>query len=523
MSDTSMGPGWWEASDGKWYPPRESDEAPEPGWWLAADGKWYPPAGSRDPARARAGGWRPTASGTRPRTRPPSPNRNLSRNRSRWRPHPHPQPTPAPVPAAAAPTPAAAPTNGSNGSQRIQRIERIERRVRGRPDRCVRADPPAEPGVARRRRHPVPGPVPGRRPGGAAARVRARARRRRAGRTRAEEARAQGPGPGRGHGGGSQGQERPSQRPATAHPRSTTPSRPAAPAPEPVGDFTAEPVPAAAKAPAPPPEPPPEPPTVPVGRPTTRPGEEQGWPAPRPAHPAHPPTPRVGEPGGPLIELRPSPLGADIDHLGDRLLVFEDRVELRDRADHVRQTVAAADIAEVGVQRKFTGAVLTIAGLDAEPIVVKGLKPEQADEVTRLVQTRLRHSTGVAQRLGGRSRGREDPPAPDAPARGLRAGGPVARRRRQRRRPPGHPQPQPAQRGRPAAQAGRPAPRRRAVRRRVQREDRPRRSPGQRRDDRRRLALRSEDPPSGRLRHPGVTTPLRPAPPRQTTAAASRR
>ena len=24
MSDTSQGPGWWQASDGKWYPPEQS-------------------------------------------------------------------------------------------------------------------------------------------------------------------------------------------------------------------------------------------------------------------------------------------------------------------------------------------------------------------------------------------------------------------------------------------------------------------------------------------------------------------
>lgn len=40
MSDQSQGPGWWLASDGKWYPPTD---APGPGWWKASDGNWYPP------------------------------------------------------------------------------------------------------------------------------------------------------------------------------------------------------------------------------------------------------------------------------------------------------------------------------------------------------------------------------------------------------------------------------------------------------------------------------------------------
>jgi uncharacterized RDD family membrane protein YckC len=31
MSDTSQGPGWWQASDGKWYPPEQSPGGPTPG------------------------------------------------------------------------------------------------------------------------------------------------------------------------------------------------------------------------------------------------------------------------------------------------------------------------------------------------------------------------------------------------------------------------------------------------------------------------------------------------------------
>ena len=54
MADTSQGPGWWQASDGKWYapelhenaqppPPTITDTPPGPGYWKASDGKWYPP------------------------------------------------------------------------------------------------------------------------------------------------------------------------------------------------------------------------------------------------------------------------------------------------------------------------------------------------------------------------------------------------------------------------------------------------------------------------------------------------
>ena len=78
MSDVSQGPGWWIASDGKWYPPQQHPDhrpptppvaplpaapviqtvpvSPQPwvappvsavslgpGWWKATDGQWYPP------------------------------------------------------------------------------------------------------------------------------------------------------------------------------------------------------------------------------------------------------------------------------------------------------------------------------------------------------------------------------------------------------------------------------------------------------------------------------------------------
>lgn len=44
MSDAPAGPGWWQASDGRWYPP-DARQVPDPnaGWWQASDGRWYPP------------------------------------------------------------------------------------------------------------------------------------------------------------------------------------------------------------------------------------------------------------------------------------------------------------------------------------------------------------------------------------------------------------------------------------------------------------------------------------------------
>src|ERR1035438_7535311 len=69
MSDTAQGPGWWLASDGKWYPPQPEVAPPPPlapipptpivlgaaaapqgpGWWQASDGNWYPPQAASAP------------------------------------------------------------------------------------------------------------------------------------------------------------------------------------------------------------------------------------------------------------------------------------------------------------------------------------------------------------------------------------------------------------------------------------------------------------------------------------------
>lgn len=60
MSDTSQGPGWWQASDGKWYPPEQAPGAtptPPPG---APGAGGFPPGGPPpggfQPAGAGAGG-----------------------------------------------------------------------------------------------------------------------------------------------------------------------------------------------------------------------------------------------------------------------------------------------------------------------------------------------------------------------------------------------------------------------------------------------------------------------------------
>jgi hypothetical protein len=398
-----MGPGWWVASDGKWYPPRETDDSPAPGWWLAADGKWYPPREAEDPPApgwwlASDGKWYPPDDAT-PQA---APSTTAALDDPSTPPEPlTPLPTELATPPELAPTPAAAPSAApteapattassagttSNGAPRrpntaaapLDASEQIRRRNQASRDDAV-AQFPARFLAAARAVQVLESEL------GRAEDLREHPRRERKGRARAEA------------------------RAAAASIPTAPPT--GAPADAPPPDAVAPASPAAV--PGPPPAAPPEPPpTVPVGRPTAQPGDHDGWPAPRPLPGDR--SPRIGQPGGPLIELRPSPLGTDLDHLGDRLLVFADRVELHDRSDHIRQSIGAKEIADVGVQRKFTGAVLTIAAFGAEPIVVKGIKPEQADEVQRLIHTRVRLPGAAADASNGAATDADTPPEESA-------------------------------------------------------------------------------------------------------------
>lgn len=90
------------------------------------------------------------------------------------------------------------------------------------------------------------------------------------------------------------------------------------------------------------------------------------------------------------MEVKPTPLKSDLDRIGDRLVVFKDRVELHDRNGGVRQTIRGDQITDVVVQKKFTGSAVTVESIDGTMIVAKGLRPEQAEEVRDLILRRTR-------------------------------------------------------------------------------------------------------------------------------------
>jgi hypothetical protein len=81
----------------------------------------------------------------------------------------------------------------------------------------------------------------------------------------------------------------------------------------------------------------------------------------------------------PVMELRPTVLATDIDRIGDQLVVMKDRLELRDRHNGLRRTLALAAISDVQVQRRLTSAVLVVSTGNATDLVIKGLRPEAAE------------------------------------------------------------------------------------------------------------------------------------------------
>ena len=49
MSDVSQGPGWWQAADGKWYPPApQPQQPPAPPGYGAPQPAYYAPAGPKN-------------------------------------------------------------------------------------------------------------------------------------------------------------------------------------------------------------------------------------------------------------------------------------------------------------------------------------------------------------------------------------------------------------------------------------------------------------------------------------------
>lgn len=398
MSDVSQGPGWWQASDGKWYPPKDADKAPAPGWWLASDGKWYPPVESEQPPQpgwwlAADGKWYPpataetegqpagAAAAAKPAPAKPAPAKPVPAKPVAAKPVPAKPAAAKPTPAKAAgakPTPAKAaggkPTPAKPAAAKPAPAKPTGTNRPPATSASPAAAPPREGGDVRRSGF---GLSPEEQ-----IRIRneqskrdavALAAKRSMAATRALSTLQ-----------GMIDEEKASQSGQDLHESRALRNQPATPP----AAKPAPPAKAAAKS-APAPKPP-----------SPAPAAKQAAPASPPPPPATPAKadaePRVPSTDSPLLEVKQSPLHSDIDHLGERLVIFTDRVELHDRNDRVRETIFGPDIADVVVHKKFTGSTVTVESGTGVTIVAKGLKPDQAEEIRTLILKRTRQGTASA-------------------------------------------------------------------------------------------------------------------------------
>ena len=406
MSSQPGGPDWWEAADGRWYPPRPPDQPPAPGWWLAADGRWYPP---RPPERPPAPGWWLAADG---RWYPPAGNDNgngasgtpsvgVAPGPAEGSPTPQPVTPPKPVKKVVKKVikkkvvkkaaPAAGPTSGRSRPEAPAKTSAPTEpaaapAATAKPSRPPRMDSLRDGGPASPPPAAEPGPPAGlvhddvvdelaetgplaplgldelgsagtqiakqfeasRQDAEVLATARFNAALRALGRFATEiEAEF-----------GEESAEEPQEEaaPSASLPTSPPPAPSAAPP--------------AASVPSPPPASMPPP------------GPLSSAPAPTLSlsHPERPP-----ETDPVLLTLGLSKLGADLDHIGDRILIHSDRVEVRDRNNVLRQVVHNRDMTGVSISKRITGSILEVGSAVGDPIIAKGVRPDLAEEARDLI------------------------------------------------------------------------------------------------------------------------------------------
>lgn len=463
--DAPPGPGWWRASDGRWYPPRRDGKPPAPGWWLASNGRWYPPEkapGRADPKAAPATEPAPptaapadapaasAAASAPPAAAPAAPTSAASRPAGDQEP-PTPDPAP-PAPATAATTDApaasttataappadAATTPGTtdDGKPRVVKkvaVKKVVKKVAAKkaappakvgasaaPSAKAKATkPPASKAPTKKAATKAAAPHVVRRqdlddePGGSGGRpsspedqIAARNR------TSAQDARFL-----------AAARAKAAQKAvlnlqamiddevAAAPPTKVEPAKaPSPPAPAAKAEAAPAPTPPAPKA-----DRPPTTSKVAAHKAKARADKEAGATLDR-----APSSTSGGE--TPLMEVKPSPMAADLDRIGERLVIFDDRVELHDRSGRVRSSIAGEQIADVVVSKRFTGSVVTVEAGDGTSLQAKGLRPDQAEEIRELIMRRTRRK-GPAPTRDARPDGPEPQPAAAEPARPAAEGG----------------------------------------------------------------------------------------------------
>lgn len=99
----------------------------------------------------------------------------------------------------------------------------------------------------------------------------------------------------------------------------------------------------------------------------------------------------------PLYEARTSAIGGDVDDAGNRLVVWPDRVELRDGQGRIRAVMALEAIDRVEVRRRLTSATVTVTGTDRRSLELKGVKTASAGRLRDTIAgLKLTPDTGAA-------------------------------------------------------------------------------------------------------------------------------
>jgi hypothetical protein len=114
--------------------------------------------------------------------------------------------------------------------------------------------------------------------------------------------------------------------------------------------------------------------------------------APAPHQPTKRPEPGAAPMGTemPFMEVRGSALGTDIDRIGEKILIFADRVELRDRGNTVKQTIDYAQLAGVTIQKKIMGPTLLVQSRTGATMTAKALRPETATGAKAMIEKHAR-------------------------------------------------------------------------------------------------------------------------------------
>ncbi len=351
MSDVSQGPGWWLASDGKWYPPKESEEPPGPGWWLASDGKWYPPESKSTGAAAAVVAARPEKK--TPTTAKKSVASKTSTTKTQAK--------------------TATRAQGKTATATSRAVGKQVGTSQGSPKKSVPSQKPSRgtPTASTTTRT-----VPTRAGAGLTPQAQI------AQRDKASRADAL----------------------VVASRRANAASRAlaslslelekgrdqAVESTDPLGNLAmASPSTATDEAvtkPAPPSKP--APPTKPAS--PTKPGAPETK-----AAATRSSSDRSDAADAPLLELRPSALSGDLSRAGERLAIYGDRVETIDRAGQIREAIEGTAIADVVIQKRITGLVLSIEDVNGPVITIKGLTAPQAEQARALIMRKTRQFESV--------------------------------------------------------------------------------------------------------------------------------